>query len=428
MSEILQQQIEYYRARASEYDEWWYSKGRYDKGEALNQQWEREGQNVRDALYKIPKQGHILELAPGTGIWTQELLKIGDKITAVDASAEMIAINKAKVQSNKVDYIQADLFRWQSEQQYDMIFFGFWLSHVPPEKYKDFLKGVSAMLKPGGQLFIVDSLRNKMATAKNQNMLERSHIHHRILNDGREFQIIKVFYQPDALQSDLASVNISSEVQTTAQFFYLRTWTKSSKLMTTRTLYMIRHGQYDMTVKTANGGSLTEIGKQQAEHAAKAVSRIPIDMLHASTMTRAIETANIIANQLSTEYKTHDVIREAIPTIPPRVANAILQMMEADSEFTHDTIHQDKKRADEAFAQFFAAPEADAQSTHEVLVCHGNIMRYLTCRALDINVDTWAKMDINHCGITIITVDEQARHRLITHNATGHLPTHLLTD
>lgn len=219
MSEILQQQIEYYRARASEYDEWWYNKGRYDRGEAVNQQWEQEGQIVRDALHKLPEQGHILELASGTGIWTEQLVKSGKKITAVDASAEMNAINKAKVQSDKVDYIQADLFEWQSEQQFDMIFFAFWLSHVPPEKLSNFLKGVSAMLKPGGILFIVDSLRNKMATAHNQNMLESSPIHQRILNDGREFEIIKVFYPPDALQSDLASVNISAEINTTEQFF-----------------------------------------------------------------------------------------------------------------------------------------------------------------------------------------------------------------
>jgi len=198
--------------------------------------------------------------------------------------------------------------------------------------------------------------------------------------------------------------------------------------MTSRTLYMIRHGQYDHSVKTADGGSLTELGREQAKHAGKAVSRIPIDVLHASTMTRAIETANIIAQQLNVEYKTHDVIREAIPTIPPRIAAEILQLMEKDEHFTHDTIHQDQKRADEAFEKFFAPPETDAQSTHEVMVCHGNIMRYLTCKALDVNVDTWAKLDINHCGITIITVDDQARRRLITHNATGHLPTNMLTD
>ncbi|MGB7341434.1 MAG: histidine phosphatase family protein [Phototrophicaceae bacterium] len=198
--------------------------------------------------------------------------------------------------------------------------------------------------------------------------------------------------------------------------------------MTTRTLYLIRHGQYDTHVKTADGGGLTQLGQEQAAHAGKAVARIPIDNLYASTMTRAIETANIIASQLKMTYETYDVIREAIPTIPPRIAADILQLMENDPSFTHDTIHQDRKRVDEAFEQFFAAPATNMPSTHEVIVCHGNIMRYLVCRALEVNVDTWAKLDINHCGITIITVDEQARRRLITHNAVGHLPTHLLTD
>ncbi|MEM9954790.1 MAG: histidine phosphatase family protein [Chloroflexota bacterium] len=198
--------------------------------------------------------------------------------------------------------------------------------------------------------------------------------------------------------------------------------------MTTRTIYMIRHGQYHTEVHAPDGGSLTDIGKQQASSVAKAIARIKIDQLHASTMVRAIETADIIAQQIGIDYQTHDSIREAIPTIPPRIASDILAMMENNPDFTHDTIHQDKKRVDDAFEQFFYAPSTDSSSTHEVLVCHGNLMRYLTCRALDINVDTWAKLDINHCGITIITIDDQARSRLITHNATGHLPTHLLTD
>ncbi|MEO1286937.1 MAG: class I SAM-dependent methyltransferase [Chloroflexota bacterium] len=219
MSDIIEEQKAYYQARANEYDEWWYSQGRYNRGEKLNQQWEHEGQIVRDALLALPQEYHILELASGTGIWTQELLKIAQHITCVDASSEMININKAKLQSDKIDYIQADLFQWQTKQQFDMIFFGFWLSHVPQNEYKAFLQRVSNMLKPSGHLFIVDSLRNKMATAHNQNMLEERSIHKRILNDGREFQIYKVFYEANALQSDLAGVNIIADVHTTEQFF-----------------------------------------------------------------------------------------------------------------------------------------------------------------------------------------------------------------
>ncbi|MGB7341433.1 MAG: class I SAM-dependent methyltransferase [Phototrophicaceae bacterium] len=219
MSDILEQQQAYYRARSAEYDQWWERQGRYDQGTERNQQWQIEGQIVRDTLHQLPAQNHILELACGTGIWTKELVKLGQSITAVDASAEMLAINQAKVQSDRVTYIQADLFTWQSEQQFDMIFFGFWLSHVPSDKLQAFLQGVSQMLKPNGYLFIIDSQRNQTATAKNQNMLDESPIHTRILNDGREFQIIKVFYDRDELQSELAQVNIDADVRLTNEFF-----------------------------------------------------------------------------------------------------------------------------------------------------------------------------------------------------------------
>jgi len=198
--------------------------------------------------------------------------------------------------------------------------------------------------------------------------------------------------------------------------------------MTVRTLYLVRHGQYDLSAKVIDGGSLTELGKMQAEHAGLALAHMPIDVIYASTMTRAIETAHIIAQVLKKDFMTHEVLREAIPSIPPRIASQILEMIERSATFTYDSINEDKKRADKAFEQFFVPPEPDSEGSHEVLVCHGNILRYLTCRALDINVDTWAKININHCGITSISIDEQGRMRLISHNETRHMPIGLITD
>ena len=108
---LLQNQIEYYRARAPEYDDWFYRRERYDQGEAHTRQWQREIQHVRDQLYRITDLGHILELAPGTGIWTAELIQIGERVSALDASPEMIEINRAKLGSGRVEYQLADLFR-----------------------------------------------------------------------------------------------------------------------------------------------------------------------------------------------------------------------------------------------------------------------------------------------------------------------------
>lgn len=219
MKSIIQQQIEYYQARAEEYDEWWYRKGRYDRGEDINKKWFAEGQQVRDALLQIPPVEHILELAPGTGIWTQELLNIGEKITAVDASSEMLAINQAKLQSDKVTYIEADLFEWETSQQFDMVYFSFWLSHVPPEKLDSFLSKVSKLLKPNGYFFMLDSRRIHESTAVNHTIPDTGTTLERILNDGQKFNIVKIFYEIEPLTSALERANIIADVKFTDTFF-----------------------------------------------------------------------------------------------------------------------------------------------------------------------------------------------------------------
>ena len=215
---LLQEQIDYYRARASEYDEWFYRQGRYDHGDE-NAQWFAEVEVIQQALHNLPPQDHILELACGTGIWTQELIKLGTHITAVDASPEMMNINRAKVQSDKVSYQQADLFAWQPTQTYDMVFFSFWLSHVPPEQLESFLQSVSKALKPNGILFLIDSRRVASSTAKDHHIPDEGTSLTRRLNDGREFQIVKIFYEPTTLESHLARANIKTQVHQTDNYF-----------------------------------------------------------------------------------------------------------------------------------------------------------------------------------------------------------------
>jgi ubiquinone/menaquinone biosynthesis C-methylase UbiE len=123
--------VNYYRDRASEYDEWFFRQGRYDRGEAHRQQWFAEIEEVESALFATKPAGNILELACGTGLWTQHLAPLATHITAVDAAPEVIALNQNRVNSESVEYIVADLFNWTPDRQFDFIFFGFWLSHVP---------------------------------------------------------------------------------------------------------------------------------------------------------------------------------------------------------------------------------------------------------------------------------------------------------
>ncbi len=217
---ILQQQIAYYRARASEYDEWFYRLNRYDKGEAVNQQW---FEDVALLLRTVSGLGHVgtaLELACGTGIWTRELVKLVDQVTALDASPEMIDLNRSKLNAPNVTYRQVDLFAWEPDKQYDLVFFAFWLSHVPPERLADFLAKVSRAVRPGGRVFMINSRENDTSPAKDNPLRADEHIERtRKLNDGREFKIIKVFYQPTDLRSALSQAGFSASVQTTPHHF-----------------------------------------------------------------------------------------------------------------------------------------------------------------------------------------------------------------
>lgn len=217
---VLDEMKTYYRERAAEYDEWFYRRGRYDRGAQSNALWFAEVDEVLRALEDFDMRGDLFELAPGTGIWTERLLKTASSITAVDASSEMIDINHARVNSERVEYMLADLFTWQPPRAFDGVFFGFWLSHVPLERLDAFLDMLAAALRPGGKVFFVDGRREPTSTASNHELpAEGEQLMIRKLNDGRAFEIVKNFYDPVALAERFAQHGLNVTARETATFF-----------------------------------------------------------------------------------------------------------------------------------------------------------------------------------------------------------------
>jgi 2-polyprenyl-3-methyl-5-hydroxy-6-metoxy-1,4-benzoquinol methylase len=215
---ILDEQIAYYRARASEYDEWFLRQGRYDRGDEHRRLWFDEVATVEAALAAAAPSGDVLELACGTGLWTRHLAAKARRVTAVDASAEVIAINRARVQSPVVSYVQADLFQWTPPSTYDFVFFGFWLSHVPFDRFAAFWDLVQRTLRPSATVFFVDSLAASDATARDQRW-ETDGVVERRLNDGQTFRIVKIFHEPSQLAARLAALGWAADVKATPNFF-----------------------------------------------------------------------------------------------------------------------------------------------------------------------------------------------------------------
>jgi SAM-dependent methyltransferase len=220
---ILREQIDYYRARAGEYDQWWFREGRYDRGPEFNARWHSEAGTVEGALdgwLARTRPQSALELACGTGLFTRRIAPRVANLTAVDASPEVLALNRGRTAAANINYVEADLFRWRPSERYDAVFFSFWLSHVPAQQFARFWQIVTAALAPGGAAYLIDSAFDPTSTARNHDLPPReTGVVTRKLNDGREFRIVKVFWEPRSLAARLGQLGWTATLAQTPNYF-----------------------------------------------------------------------------------------------------------------------------------------------------------------------------------------------------------------
>jgi SAM-dependent methyltransferase len=203
---LLAEQIDYYRAVATEYSD-----------HAIPEL--GAGGELGAALAAFRPAGDVLELACGPGTWTEQLLRHATSLTAVDASPEMLAIASARVSGDeRVRFIQADLFSWRPDRRYDIVFFGFWLSHVPDGRFEAFWSLVADCLEPDGRvLFVDDGYRTPDELVEG----EASSTIRRRLNEGSAHRAVKVPLEPARLERRLAQLGWRFDVtQTAGPFFW----------------------------------------------------------------------------------------------------------------------------------------------------------------------------------------------------------------
>jgi demethylmenaquinone methyltransferase/2-methoxy-6-polyprenyl-1,4-benzoquinol methylase len=204
--DLVEEQKSYYRARAGEYDQWWFREGRYALAPDAKRRWLADVAEAQAALRDFAPGGEVLELACGTGLWTHHLVRHGGRVTAVDASAEMIARNRARV-GGGVTYVRADIFAWPPPaHRFDVCFFAYWLSHVPGGRLAQFWATVAAALRPGGRVFLVDSYQPSALPG---------HTQERVLDDGRRFTVVKRFWQPAELTAHAATAGFALDARVT---------------------------------------------------------------------------------------------------------------------------------------------------------------------------------------------------------------------
>jgi SAM-dependent methyltransferase len=186
---------EYYADRAAEYDEVYRKPERQDDLARLKQ-----------LLPSLVAGKRVLEIAAGTGYWTQVLASTAAGIMATDLNAETIAIAAQRdFGPAPVAFRTADAYRLDTVPgEFDLVFCGFWWSHILRADISRFLAGVRARTGPGTVLALVD---NRYVAGSNipisRTGPEGDTYQRRSLADGREYEVVKNFPSREQLAADL---------------------------------------------------------------------------------------------------------------------------------------------------------------------------------------------------------------------------------
>jgi SAM-dependent methyltransferase len=253
--DAMAEQIAYYEARAPEYDDFYERRGIFNHGEAANRRFYEDVDTADAALRSFHATGKVLELACGTGFWTERLARTATSVLAVDASPSVIALNRTRLAgAPHVSFVVADVLEWEPPEQFDVVFFGLWLHLVPADRFEDFWSLVDRSLVPGGRVFFIDGFsqtpgrfdrvkrlvdpgkafeRAKKLVVDPGKAFERvkkvvgdadsgeGRTATRHLKDGREFQIVELYHSPDTLASRLRDMGWAMELTQTPKHFLI---------------------------------------------------------------------------------------------------------------------------------------------------------------------------------------------------------------
>lgn len=123
----------------------------------------------------------------------------------------------ARIGSERVRFIQADLFSWVPDRRYDVVFIGFWLSHVPLERFASFWSLVADCLKVGGRVFLADDAYRtpgELVEGPSSSTIRRR------VDDGASYRLVKVPHRPPDLEERLRAIGWHIKIRSTSGPFY----------------------------------------------------------------------------------------------------------------------------------------------------------------------------------------------------------------
>jgi serine/threonine-protein phosphatase PGAM5 len=162
---------------------------------------------------------------------------------------------------------------------------------------------------------------------------------------------------------------------------------------------------------------LTPLGISQARLIAARLSGsgVSFDSMTSSTLLRARETAA--------------VVHETLANVPLGQSPLISECTPPVFEVAEDAVARERaecaKQLDQAFAEFFTVAKGAGRS--DILVAHGNVIRYLVVKALKVDPRAWLGMSVAHASLTVIQVQPDGSMKVLAVGDSGHIPSPLLS-
>lgn len=194
-----------------------------------------------------------------------------------------------------------------------------------------------------------------------------------------------------------------------------------------RQLLLVRHGQYrnEKASKDDSEHVLTELGVEQAEFTGRYLrAAIEQSPLYHQRRVNVVYVSDLMRAKQTCEHMLAGVGDLAPPR--PIVDSMLREIFPCDPQppYPKKARPECERLIEATYSKYFHRPTAD-ESTVDVIVAHGNVIRYCLCRALQIPPEAWLRFSLPHCSITSVTIDGAGRVSVNAVGSAGHLPPHL---
>lgn len=192
--------IAYYNDRASEYDK-------------VYQIPEEQNDLIKSTklFQNIFANKSVLEIACGTGYWTEQISKTANSILATDINQVVIDIANSRQYNNNVTFQVIDMNNLSVDKPFDAIFGGFIWSHILLQDLDNFILKLKSLINEKGEIVFIDSKQVENTNHDKKSITRVDQFNNtfqtRELENGTKHEVLKNFPNEKFLKDKLSSIS-----------------------------------------------------------------------------------------------------------------------------------------------------------------------------------------------------------------------------